>query len=306
MTRAAAGETVVVQPAIADYAFLSDCQSAALVSTGGSVDWWCVPRFDSPSVFGALLDPDAGSWSLRPVEEFTAARRYLEDSLVLETTLETSTGAVVVTEALLFHPDDRGHAIGRRSPHVLSRHVHGQRGHVVMTTRFAPRMEYGRTTPHLVAVDGGVQARGGPVTLTLTSPTTVTLEPAAATSTFPVAQGDSVELRLAATATFGPASGPDAAASTTETAASWRSWAAQHTTYDGAFPDLVRRSSVVLQGLTYAPSGAVVAAATTSLPETMGGELNWDYRYAWLRDLSLTMRSLWLAACPDEPQRLFG
>ena len=155
------------QPAIADYGFLSDCHSAALVDRWGSVDWWCVPRFDSPSVFGRLLDPTGGHWALRPIGEFTGERGYVGDTLVLRSVYRTATGAVTVTDSLLLAPGARGHEIGRRSPHVLLRRVEGTEGRVRMGTELLPRMEYGRTEPHLELVPGGAQARGGPVTLTL-------------------------------------------------------------------------------------------------------------------------------------------
>jgi GH15 family glucan-1,4-alpha-glucosidase len=293
---------------IADYAFLSDCTSAALVDRACSVDWWCVPRFDSPSVFGRLLDPAAGHWTLTPVEAFSSSRRYLDDTLVLRTEFRTASGVVAVLDALAFAPGARGHDIGLASPHVLMRQVEGVSGTVELHTELAPRVEYGRTEPHLRGVPGGFEARGGPVRLDCTGPIDWELDGGTARSTFAVAAGDLVRLRLRYTPAFPLPAGPppDGAAPTVEdTAQGWQSWAALHTSYDGPYAEHVRRSSIVLQGLTYQPSGAVVAAATTSLPEELGGALNFDYRFAWLRDLSLTIRSLWIAACPDEPDRLF-
>jgi len=294
------------QPAIGDYGFLSDCYSAALVDRRGSIDWWCVPRFDSPSVLGRLLDPAAGHWALRPVADFSAERSYVGDSLVLETVYRTATGSVIVRDALLLEPGAHGHQIGRVSPHTLLRQVKGVQGSVRMATHLSPRMEYGRTEPHLRLVPGGAEAMGGPVTLNLRTHIPLQLQDGAILAEFGVGEGMVVDLRLSYAPTFGAGPRPGGVPSLAETLVGWESWAAQHTGYDGDYPELVRRSSLVLQGLTYGPSGAVAAAATTSLPETMGGELNFDYRYAWLRDLSLTMRSLWLAACPDEPARLFG
>ena len=290
-------------PRIADYGFLSDCSSAALVDRGGSVDWWCVPRFDSPSLFGRLLGPDAGHWTLRPAAGSTVEREYLTDTLVLRTVHTTGDGAVAVTDVLAFEAGARGHDVGRRSPHVLLRRVEGLRGSVRMETELRPRPEYGRTEPHWRTVDGGVEARGGPLRMLCTAPVDWTLDRGAARAAVTVAAGATVEFRLAVSPAF-EAVPADPEPSVADTVAGWRSWAADHTAYDGAFPAEVRRSSVVLQGLTYAPSGAVVAAATTSLPETPGGSDNWDYRFAWLRDLSLTARALWLAACPTEPDRL--
>ncbi len=294
------------QPAIGDYGFLSDCHCAALVDRQGSIDWWCVPRFDSPSVLGRLLDPDAGHWALRPVEGFSTQRSYVGDSLVLRTVFRTDRGEVAVTDALALEPGARGHELGLRSPHLIIRRVEGRQGVVEMQSDLAPRMEYGRTEPHLRASAGGVEARGGPVRLTVSGSVPLRCEDGSIRSRFPVAAGDTVEFRLAYAPAFGEPHGSSAGEPTIDdTLATWEDWAGQHSSYNGRFPDLVRRSSLVLQGLTYSPSGAVVAAATTSLPERMGGELNFDYRFAWLRDLSLTIRALWVAACPDEPGRLF-
>lgn len=294
------------QPPIADFGFLSDCHSAALVSRDGSIDWWCVPRFDSPSVLGRLLDPEAGFWAIRPVEDFESERHYVGNSLVLRTVVRTAAGEVAVTDALVLDLGSRGHDIGLRSPHMVLRRVEGRSGTVDMCSELVPRLEYGRTVPHLRTVAGGVEARGGPVRLVLTGSVTPHCAEGAVRSSFSVTAGESVEFALRYSPSFGPASQPDAGEPTIEdTLEAWESWAALHISYDGCFPAEVRRSSLILQGLTYRPSGAVVTAATTSLPERLGGALNFDYRFAWLRDLSLTIRSLWIAACPDEPRRLF-
>lgn len=292
---------------IGDYGFVSDCHSAALIDRAGSVDWWCVPRFDSPSVFGRLLGPDAGHWSLCPSAAFESRRHYLPDSLVLRTVFTTAGGEVTVTDALAFEPGARGHEIGLRSPHVLLRRVEGSRGAVELVTEFAPRMEYGLTVPNALGSEGGVVARGGPVALTLSGGITLSPSRGLARGRFTVHAGEQVELRLV----FTPSSAGSSATETQDqptledTLAGWESWAQLHDGYQGRHRDAVRRSSLVLQGLTFQPTGAVVAAATTSLPERVGGDLNFDYRYAWLRDLSLTVRSLWIAACPDEANRLF-
>jgi GH15 family glucan-1,4-alpha-glucosidase len=292
--------------AIADYAFLSDCSSAALVDRRGSIDWWCVPRFDSPSVLGRLLDAEAGHWTVHPTTDFTSEREYVGDSLVVRTVFRTPSGAVAVTDALALAAGARGHDIGLSSPHVLLRRIEGVTGTVAMRSELTPRMEYGRTEPHLTPVPGGVRANGGPTCLTCTGPLDMVCADGSVHATFSLAEGEAVELRLAYERTYGlrtAAVGEEP--SIDDTLAAWKSWSALHTSYQGPFADQVRRSSLVLQGLTYGPSGAVVAAATTSLPEQLGGELNFDYRFAWLRDLSLTVRALWLAACPDEPARLF-
>ncbi|MBA2523511.1 MAG: glycoside hydrolase family 15 protein [Solirubrobacterales bacterium] len=293
---------------IDDYGFLSDCHSAALVGREGSIDWWCVPRFDSPSVFGRLLGDDAGHWSLCPTAEFESERQYVSDTLVLRTVFTTSSGEVTVTDALSLELGARGHEIGKRSPHVLLRSVEGRRGAVAMTTELAPRMEYGLTVPHVAGGGGSVVACGGPVRLALTTSIDLSCGPGRAEGSFTVREGQRVDFRLAFSPAFaGPSPAEGAAEATIEdTIAGWESWAGQHGGYEGRHGEAVRRSSLVLQGLTYGPTGAVVAAATTSLPEAIGGELNFDYRYAWLRDLSLTIRSLWIAACPDEASRLFA
>ena len=303
-----AAERMHSPPLIGDYGFLSDCTSAALVDREGSVDWWCVPRFDSPSVFGRLLDPAAGHWTLAPAGAFESSREYVQDSLVLRTVFRTGTGEVEVSDALAFDAGERGHGIGFGSPHVLLRRVVGISGVVDVWSELAPRMEYGRTAPHLRTGYQQVEARGGPVRLVCTGPVEWSCRDGTAHASFAVSAGDTMEFRLRYLPAFGaaPEPGPlDRQPSVQDTTEAWQSWAAKHTFYDGAFPAEVRRSSIVLQGLTYQPSGAVVAAATTSLPELLGGDLNFDYRFAWLRDLSLTVRSLWIAACPDEPRRLF-
>jgi GH15 family glucan-1,4-alpha-glucosidase len=300
------------QSAIGDYGLLSDCASAAVVDRDASIEWWCVPRFDSPSVFGRLLDADAGHWSLHPIEEFTRSREYVGDTMVLATTFVTDRGSVRVTDALAFEVGARGHDIGRRTPGTLIRRIEGLGGRVAMRSEFAPRMEYGRTQPQLSPSDGGVRARGGPVELLCLGPVTWTCLPDRARSSFELNAGDIVELRLQYRPAFdqAPTLSPPVYDATLpsigDTVAAWQSWVELHTSYDGAFPEHVRRSSLVLQSLTYQRSGALIAAATTSMPEVLGAGLTFDYRFAWLRDLSLTIRSLWLAACPDEPGRLFG
>ena len=295
-----------VGAAIADYAFLSDCHSAALVGRDGSVDWWCLPRFDSPSVLGRLLDGEAGHWSLRPATDFTSEREYVGDSLVLRTLFRTPTGDVAVTDALALAGGARGHDVGLKSPHVLLRRIEGISGQVLMRSELSPRMEYGRTEPHLSMVAGGVRAEGGPVRLRFTGPVDMVCSDGLVRADFTVSVGDTVDFRLTYERSYLQHAEPvDVAPSIDDTLLGWNSWSALHTSYDGPFQAEVRRSALVLQGLTFGPSGAVVAAATTSLPEQLGGELNFDYRFAWLRDLSLTVRALWLASCPDEPARLF-
>ncbi len=299
---------------IADYGFLSDCRSAALVSRGGSIDWWCPARFDSPSVFGRLLDPQAGHWLLGPVPTnsephvigHTARRAYLADTLVLRTEHRTSSGSVAVTDALAAEPGARGHELGVNSPGVLVRVVEGLTGTVRMRLEFVPRPEYGLLTPYLHRKPDRLVAAAGPVTLTLRAGVPLTVGPGTAGAEFEVSAGQVVGFDLA----YAPAHGRPAAAeldpvaTLADTVEAWRAIRETHR-YHGHYPELVRHNALVLQGLTYQPSGAVVAAATTSLPEQIGADRNYDYRFAWLRDFSFTMNALWVAACPEETSRLF-
>ena len=292
---------------IGDYAFLSDCRSAALVGRNGSVDWYCVPRFDSPSVFGRLLDGSAGHWWLRPKGDYDHKWCYIDDTLVLRTVFEGESGRAQLTEALALEPGSRGHEIGKRSPNVLLRRVEGLDGRVEMATEFAPRFEYGLTTPHIDGTDKELVVGGGPVMLKLATNVAMDYESGTATATLAVNAGETAAFALSYAPTYGVEEPMelDVGEALSDTIESWRSWVEIHDRYQGDHAGEVQRSALVLQGLTFQPTGAVVAAATTSLPEEVGGKLNWDYRFAWLRDLSLTMRAQWVAACPDEADRLF-
>ncbi|WP_431944591.1 glycoside hydrolase family 15 protein [Micromonospora marina] len=291
---------------ISEHGFLADGRSAALVDTDGAVNWWCPPRFDAPSVFGRLLDEDAGYWSIRPEGAATSSRSYLDDSLVLRTVFTTATGTVAVTDALALEPGARGHEIGMRSPRVLARLVEGLTGEVPMRVDYVPRFEYGRVGAYLTERDGVVAAAAGAHRLELRADVPLTLVEGAAAGRFTARAGSTHRFTLGyAPAYTGAAPAlPDAAEVVAETVAGWRSWSALHD-YQGEYRDEVRRSALAVQGMTYAPSGAVVAAATTSVPERLGGDRNYDYRYVWLRDFSLTLQALWRAACPDEADRQF-
>jgi len=290
---------------IADYALLGDCHSAALVARDGSIDWWCAPRFDSPSAFARLLDPDAGHFAIRPVEAYEVERDYVEESMVLRTTFRTASGALRLTDAMALEPGARGHDIGLRSPHAIVRLAEALSGRVEIAVEFVPRPEYGLVVPVLERVEAGVRSRGGASALLLATGVDLQLDGATASGRIVLADGERAGFTLhhgLPRARFEPL---DAARALADTEAGWRSWVADHGGYDGAYRDAVNRSALVLQALTYQPSGAIVAAPTTSLPEIAGGEANWDYRFAWLRDASLTLRALWVAACPDEAQRFF-
>ena len=294
---------------IGDYALLSDCRSAALVSTGGSVDWLCFPRFDGPSVFARLLDAAAGHWSIRPVGDFQTSRTYLEDTMLLQTTFHTPTGVATVVDALAVGRNDRGHELGAGATSALLRRLSGIEGEVELELEFAPRPEYGLIQPVLEAVEGGIRTRGGASVLALSSPVPLDVDEFTATGRMVVRPGHSMAFALQHRTTSEELPRLWTEHEITErledTAEAWRTWSALHQGYDGPWRDAVRASGRVLYALTYFPTGAIVAAPTTSLPETAGGSRNWDYRYSWVRDASFTLQALWVAACPDEAGKFF-
>jgi GH15 family glucan-1,4-alpha-glucosidase len=302
--------TAATQPPIADYALLSDSQGAALVSRGGSIDWACLPRFDSPATFARLLGDDGGHWRISPTEPFETTRAYVTGTMVLRSEFRTASGAVAVTDALVFMPLERGHGIGQRAPHAVVRLVEGVDGHVEVESQVAPRPEYGLTVPRWQPAPGGAVCRGGASAYVLSSPTPIEAHGGTATATFTARAGERVGLALRAVDPWDPPASPwstdQVRAWLHGTVRGWQSWSALHQSYEGPWADVVHHSGRVLQALTYAPTGAVVAAPTTSLPEQIGGGRNWDYRYAWVRDASLTLGALWVAMCPDEVADFFG
>ncbi len=297
------------QRAIAEYALLSDCHSAALVARDGSVEWLCFPRFDAPAVFARLLDDDGGHWSIRPLGEARATRRYREGSLVLVTRFETADGAVELEDALAVGPNERGHELGAGSPHALLRRLRGVEGEVEIAVEYAPRPEYGLVHPLLRACEGGVEGRGGSAVLRLSTPVALRVEGSVARGRARVRAGEQLAFALqyrSSAEPRPPAWAPEEIHRRAEqTHAAWKSWSGLHQAYEGPWRQAVDLGGRVLQGLTYQPTGAIVAAATTSLPETVGGVRNWDYRYCWVRDASFTLDALWVAACPDEAGAFF-
>ncbi len=296
---------------IADYALLSDRHSAALVSKAGSIDWLCFPRFDSPSIFGRLLGEDAGYWSIHAPSATQVTRRYLDRTMVLETTFRTPTGVVTITDALAMGTGNRGHQLGKDAPHLLLRRATCTGGEVELSLEYVPRPEYGVVHPLLVAVDGEVVASGGSAgELALTSPVHLTVDGSAASGQLRLSEGESADFALhhrqrdetVATTVSSPV---EIGARLHDTVLAWESWSELHQAYVGPWRDLVHHSGRVLQSLSFAPTGAICAAATTSLPEVVGGSRNWDYRYAWVRDASFTIQALWVAACPDEANQFF-
>ncbi len=294
---------------IEDLGFLSDCHTAALVNRDGTVEWWCLPRFDGDSVFARLLDADAGHLALTPDGVESVERRYEDQSLVLTTTFTTSTGVVEVTDALAMGEGARHHDLGLGSPHVLLRGVRCTNGHVDLDLEFAPRHEYGLTFPIVESIHGGVYARGGATALRLSAPFDLAIEDRTASGRLRLEAGERAGIAVSSAHSWEPP--PDHFDTDAvfdrldDTVAAWSSWGSHHQAYEGPYGELVAHSGRVLQGLTFQPTGAIVAAATTSLPEVVGGDRNWDYRYAWIRDASLTLNALWVAACPDEAEHFF-
>src|SRR5829696_526983 len=291
---------------VADYGLLADCNGSALVDRAGSIDWLCMPRYDSPAIFARLLDPGAGHWTIRPAGAFGAERRYLPDTLAIETTFTTDTGTVRQIDASAAAEGQRGHDLGFDAAHELLRAVEGVEGDVAMVVELAPRPEYGLIRPLIRLEDGGARTFGsGRVSIRSAVPLEV--EDATMRAQFRVRAGDehgfslrwaSPEDRMAP-----PATAADRVRARIEdTGEAWRSWAAEHDSYHGPHRELVRHSARILKGLTYRPTGAIVAAPTTSLPETVGGERNWDYRFSWIRDSSLTLEALYIGACSDEAE----
>jgi alpha,alpha-trehalase len=295
---------------IAEHALLSDRHSAALVDKAGSVEWLSFPRFDSPSVMGRLLGEDAGHWQVRPLGDWQSTRRYVDRTLVLETTYTTGSGTVVLTDLMAMGEENDGHRLGTGVPHLLVRQVSCTSGSVDLEVDYRPRPEYGLVVPLLAAVPGGVTARGGAEWLVLTAPMVLDVADGRATGRLRLTQGETVHLALhRSTLEEVPARvwpQEELSGVVDRTIASWVSWSELHQAYDGPWADLVHHSGRVLQALSFQPSGAIVAAATTSLPEEVGGERNWDYRYSWVRDASFTMEALWVAACPDEADDFFA
>jgi GH15 family glucan-1,4-alpha-glucosidase len=278
---------------IEDYALIGDLQAAALVERGGSIDWLCFPRFDSGACFAALLGtPDHGRWLLAPVGEAKATRRYLHDTMVLETTWETEHGVVQVFD---FMPP-RG-----RAPDVV-RIVEGVRGSMEMRSELVIRFDYGSVVPWVRRIDDTRLAVAGPDALCFRTPAHTRGENMRTLSEFRIEEGERVPFTL----TWYPSHedppepiDPDVALSETESF--WRDWNAKRTIdLPQEWRDLLHRSLMVLKTLTYAPTGGIVAAPTTSLPEWIGSVRNWDYRYCWLRDATLTLLALLQADHIDE------
>ncbi|MFJ6635820.1 glycoside hydrolase family 15 protein [Streptomyces sp. NPDC091376] len=276
-------------PRIEHYGLIGDMQTSAHVCDDGSIDWLCLPRFDSAAPFAALLGTQKhGAWRLAPAAAYeegagaTAERRYVGESLVLETVWTTPSGSAKVTD---FMPPRDG------APQVI-RIVEGTAGQIAMASTLRARPGYGRVSPWIHELGGRMIAEGGGDALWLDTSTGLVGKDGAIVSSFTVTAGESVAFVLS----WGPSHGvapelPDPEAALAATLAFWEDWASQ-CTYDGPHREAVVRSLITLKAMTYAPSGGIVAAPTTSLPEEIGGRRNWDYRYTWLRDASTTLSAL--------------
>ncbi|HEY5897013.1 MAG TPA: glycoside hydrolase family 15 protein [Burkholderiales bacterium] len=280
---------------IEDYALIGDCHSAALVDRHGSIDWLCWPRFDSPACFAALLGRrEHGRWKLAPAGEFTTTRRYRDDTLVLETHFETADGAATLVD---FMP--------ARDEHCnLARLVIGRRGQVKMEMELVLRFDYGASVPWVTRLpDGtGIRAIAGPDMAVLRSPVPLRGKDLTTRAQFEVKAGEELAFTLTHSASHLGIPRPfDAQAALAATEDAWKKWAGRcHPA--GEWEPFVRRSLITLKALTYGPTGGVVAAPTTSLPERLGGVRNWDYRFCWLRDATLTLLAMMNAGYKDEAQ----
>jgi alpha,alpha-trehalase len=295
-------------PPIGDYGFLSDCESMALVAPNGNVEWLCLPRVDSPSVFGAMLDRAAGGFRLGPDDtEVPAQRRYLPGTMVLETSWGTPTGWIIVRDLLLigpWHHDDDLSNTHKRAPtdydadHVLLRTVRCVNGEVQIVLSCEPMYDYGRRPVQWSYTDrayhqGVATADGIDIELTLTSDMRLGFEAGSASARTLLKEGETRFVALSWSEHPPPYTFAEAYDRLVWTAHHWQHWLAR-----GDFPDhpwrgYLERSALTLKGLTFAPTGALVAAATTSLPETPGGERNWDYRYSWIRDSTFALWGLY-------------
>ncbi|WP_031681186.1 glycoside hydrolase family 15 protein [Mycobacterium tuberculosis] len=311
-------------PPIADYAFLSDWETTCLISPAGSVEWLCVPRPDSPSVFGAILDRSAGHFRLGPYGvSVPSARRYLPGSLIMETTWQTHTGWLIVRDALVmgkWHDIERRSRTHRRTPmdwdaeHILLRTVRCVSGTVELMMSCEPAFDYhrlGATWEYSAEAYGEAIARANTEpdahpTLRLTTNLRIGLEGREARARTRMKEGDDVFVALSWTKHPPPQTYDEAADKMWQTTECWRQWI-----NIGNFPDhpwraYLQRSALTLKGLTYSPTGALLAASTTSLPETPRGERNWDYRYAWIRDSTFALWGLYTLGLDREADDFFA
>jgi GH15 family glucan-1,4-alpha-glucosidase len=280
---------------IEDYAIIGDCKTAALVGRDGSIDWLCWPRFDSAACFAALLGtPEHGRWLIAATDPATrVTRHYRDDTLILETDFQTSSGAVTVIDFMPL----------REGSHDLVRIVIGRRGQLAMKCELVLRFDYGAMVPWVTRLeDGTLQAIAGPDMTVLRTPIELRGENFRTVGDFIVAEGQTIPFVLSyGLSHHAPPEPIDPIAALSDTEVFWHNWSANCTEM-GEWSGLVRRSLITLKALTYRPTGGIVAAPTTSLPEQLGGARNWDYRYCWLRDATFALLSLMHAGFYDEAQ----
>jgi alpha,alpha-trehalase len=307
-------------PPIGDYAFLSDCETTALIAPSGNVEWLCLPRMDSPSVFAAILDRDAGSFRIAPADvSVPAARRYIPGTMVLETSWETRMGWVIVRDALgigpWHHQAERSEA-HRRSPtdheanHVMLRLIECVQGSVEIKLECEPAFDYGGLTADWTYVGSGygaalARSEGMNLELSLVTDLRLGFEGPRARARTTLQEGEVAFAALGWSEHLLPRSYEEAAAWLARTGRFWQEWLKHGTFPDHPWRSYLQRSALTLKGLTYAPSGAMVAAATTSLPETPGGDRNWDYRYSWIRDSTFMLWALYTLGFDDEANDFF-
>ena len=285
-------EETVTMARIEDYAIVGDLHTAALIGTDGSIDWLCLPHFDSPACFAALVDsPEAGRWLLAPASGGTCTtRHYRPETLILETEWETREGRVRVID---FMPP-------RDEVVDFVRIVEGLRGSVRMRGELALRFDYGHVVPWVRRDKRGIRAVAGPDAAYLATRAPVRGEEMRTVSDFTVRAGERIPFVLTWTPSHLPRPRPvNPETALQDTQEFWAEWSGRSQAA-GPYKDAVQRSLITLKALTYAPTGGIVAAATTSLPERIGGQRNWDYRYCWLRDATLTLQSLLAAGYTDE------
>jgi GH15 family glucan-1,4-alpha-glucosidase len=294
---------------IEDYGVIGDCHSMALVGRDGSIDWLCFPCFDSPSVFARVLDRGAGHFSVRPTGEVhEVRRRYLPATNVLATTFVTGSGELEVTDCMPVRPFDPAAPEAVRNHASVLRRLRCTAGKVDAAVELHPRFEYGVVLPRFSATSARTAAIvGGPDALWVRASHDLGGDRSEVRATWAMAAGDEawIEAQWTPAADPCPYPGGDARADMArrfdETVAFWEAWLAR-SSYEGDHERAVHRSALVLKALTYSPTGAVVAAGTTSLPEWIGGERNWDYRFTWIRDATLTLASLALLGYLDEAE----
>ena len=279
---------------IADHGVIGDMRTVALVGTDGSIDWYCCPRFDSPSVFGALLDSErGGAYRIAPVEECSTRQLYLPDTNVLITRFLSPHGVAEVQD---FMPVN--------GPQRLIRRVVGIRGELEFRLECEPRFDYGRATHEVTVGDAGARFVSRELTLALSAPWPLRATAAGATAEFTITAGRAATFALEGEAVPRPLADQESLHLLEDTARYWRTWIAR-STYAGRWREMVDRSALTLKLLTYEQTGAIVAAPTTSLPEQLGGARNWDYRFTWIRDASFTLDALLRLGFADEA-RAFG